>query len=249
MTASSHLSVTEAAKTCRVSQGTVKYWIRTGKLPAVRQGRGYHVPRADLNHFLRTQGRDIPPELAGDDPPGVTGFRPFQSCSQYWKARLGDDNCRQCPISANPSAACFAMRVQRRQCHGQRCCHDCAYYQEFFSPRIGFVHQMRVPAAVAMDLFLVGGNGPLADLIGLNVRDLAGMGVERLFDSQGLAGVLEGIRNRPLAGDRIIHVTTRLLTVAGLSLPVRLSESALNAPPDAFLMVFDTQVSENKQLS
>jgi excisionase family DNA binding protein len=47
-----YLLVSEIAETCRVPLGTVRHWIRTGRLPSIRPGRRRLVRRTDLERFL-----------------------------------------------------------------------------------------------------------------------------------------------------------------------------------------------------
>jgi excisionase family DNA binding protein len=52
------LLLPEVAQATRVSIATVRYWIRTGKLKALRPGRRCLVRRGDLEGFLRAS--DLP---------------------------------------------------------------------------------------------------------------------------------------------------------------------------------------------
>jgi excisionase family DNA binding protein len=45
--------VEEVAETCRAPVGTVRHWLRDGRLKSFRLGRRRLVRRADLNTFLR----------------------------------------------------------------------------------------------------------------------------------------------------------------------------------------------------
>lgn len=47
-----YLTVAEVAKKLRVDESTVRIWIRTGKLPAIRVGRQYRVDRAAYEQFI-----------------------------------------------------------------------------------------------------------------------------------------------------------------------------------------------------
>lgn len=51
------LLVGEVATICRTSPETVRFWIRSGRLPSVRPGRRRLISRADLNQFLERSPR------------------------------------------------------------------------------------------------------------------------------------------------------------------------------------------------
>jgi excisionase family DNA binding protein len=61
------LTVTEVAQTLRYTEGTVRHWIRTGKLPAIQVtgGREYRIRLPDFLAFA--QGLGIPLRPAGPD--------------------------------------------------------------------------------------------------------------------------------------------------------------------------------------
>jgi excisionase family DNA binding protein len=52
------LTVAEVAQTLRYKEGTVRHWIRTGKLPAIQVtgGRGYRIRLPDLLGFAQGLG-------------------------------------------------------------------------------------------------------------------------------------------------------------------------------------------------
>ena len=47
-----YLSITKAANLADVAPGTIRAWIRAGRLPARRAGRVYRIGRAELETFL-----------------------------------------------------------------------------------------------------------------------------------------------------------------------------------------------------
>lgn len=51
------MTIADAATYCRVSQSTVKKWLREDRLPAVRVTSDARIRRSDLNHFI-LQHRD-----------------------------------------------------------------------------------------------------------------------------------------------------------------------------------------------
>ena len=52
-----YLSIARAAAFADVAPGTLRRWIRSGRLPVRRAGRVYRIARAELEDFLRRQGR------------------------------------------------------------------------------------------------------------------------------------------------------------------------------------------------
>jgi excisionase family DNA binding protein len=50
------LTVAEVAEMMRVSSMTVYRMVHAGELPAVRFGRSYRIPQADVEAMLRTGG-------------------------------------------------------------------------------------------------------------------------------------------------------------------------------------------------
>ena len=51
-----YLSIAGAARFASVAPGTLRRWIRTGRLPVRRAGRVYRVARAELEAFLEREG-------------------------------------------------------------------------------------------------------------------------------------------------------------------------------------------------
>lgn len=54
-----YLSISAAARFASVAPGTLRRWIRTGRLPVRRAGRVYRIARAELEAFLEREGRDV----------------------------------------------------------------------------------------------------------------------------------------------------------------------------------------------
>lgn len=52
------VTVAEVAKRLRVSNMTVYRLVKSGQLPAVRVGRGYRIPEADLERYLEARYMD-----------------------------------------------------------------------------------------------------------------------------------------------------------------------------------------------
>jgi excisionase family DNA binding protein len=51
-----YLSIARAAEFADVAPGTLRRWIRTGRLPVRRAGRVYRVARTELEAFLERNG-------------------------------------------------------------------------------------------------------------------------------------------------------------------------------------------------
>lgn len=54
-----YLSTGDAAKLADVASGTIRRWIREGKLTEHRAGRLVRIKRADLEEYLRAGGRAV----------------------------------------------------------------------------------------------------------------------------------------------------------------------------------------------
>lgn len=52
-----YVSIGGAAAFAAVHPGTLRRWIRTGRLPVRRAGRVYRIARAELEAFLEREGR------------------------------------------------------------------------------------------------------------------------------------------------------------------------------------------------
>lgn len=52
-----YLSIARAARFADVAPGTLRRWIRSGRLPVRRAGRVYRVARVELEDFLVREGR------------------------------------------------------------------------------------------------------------------------------------------------------------------------------------------------
>jgi excisionase family DNA binding protein len=56
-----YLTVADVAKQLQISEDTVRRWIKTGKLPALKIGKEWRVAPDDLEAFLK-QSRKQPPD-------------------------------------------------------------------------------------------------------------------------------------------------------------------------------------------
>ncbi len=191
------LSVSQAASLCGVGRTTVGYWIRSKKLHAHRVGRNYSILVEDLLFFLKNSNQKIPPELLRENSNGLI-FKSFQNCWQHWHGSEHGRKCRNCIVFKNQLQACFTVKDS-----GLLECSDCAacrYYVDTFFPRIQFVHQIGMPAAIFKDLYLWGGNSLCAQLCGVQQKDLIGMGIEKIVHASSLARVIEKARQMALGG-------------------------------------------------
>jgi len=57
MAGDGYLSIAHAARLADIAPGTLRRWIRSGRLPVRRAGRVYRVARAELEDFLARDGR------------------------------------------------------------------------------------------------------------------------------------------------------------------------------------------------
>jgi excisionase family DNA binding protein len=189
------LSVSKAAALCGVGRTTVGYWIRTKKLYARRVGRNYIIPVEDLLLFLENSGQQVPVELSHQKANRPI-FRSFQNCWQHFEGSRHVRNCGECIAFKNQLEACFSARDS-----GQlRCseCYQCSYYLETINPRIQFIHQINMPAAVIQDFHLWGGNVHCAELCEVQPGDLVGMAIEKIVHANSLAKIIGAIRKMML---------------------------------------------------
>jgi len=54
-----HITISEAARLCRVSRKTLYNWLETGKIHAQREGDRWKIPPESMNALLE-RGRDPP---------------------------------------------------------------------------------------------------------------------------------------------------------------------------------------------
>ena len=189
-------SVNEAASLCGVGRSTITYWIRNNKLYADRSGNSYSIPIEGLQLFLKSSGKEIPPELKRDGLRGPV-FNTSRPCWEYWK---GSDHCQRCPdcvVFVNHIDTCFTAK-QSLKLHCGGSCHECRYYHEIYLPRIQFIHQIEFPATVFKDFYFWGGNRHWNELCDIPERELIGLGIEHVFHAESLAMVMANIKKRSL---------------------------------------------------
>ena len=69
---------------------------------------------------------------------------------------------------------------------------------ETFYPRIQFINQINIPAAVIKDFHLWGGNALCAELCEVQPKDLVGLGIEKIVHASSLAKIIEAVRKMAL---------------------------------------------------
>ena len=190
------LSVSEVAALCGFNRNTVGLWIRSKKLRAFRIGKKYAIPVKELIYFLQSTGHRVPDELAADGLKGPL-FRSFLKCWEYFQDGALRDCCRQCTVFENRLSACFTARGNPAlHCNGL--CDQCDYYKNIYTPRLQFLHQIEVPAAVCKDLNFWACNAPWARLSGVREKDLVGLGLEEVYHRDCLGTVIANHKRRVL---------------------------------------------------
>ncbi len=100
-TAREVLSATEVASICGVGHSTVRYWIRTGRLRASREGRTYAITKEQLLLYLQSSGHEVPDQLLSRGQPiTLPCFRPIQPCWEYLARGIeGDGEVIELPFT------------------------------------------------------------------------------------------------------------------------------------------------------
>jgi excisionase family DNA binding protein len=229
------LSVTQAAALCDVGRTTVGYWIRSKKLAAVRRGKKYEIPVQNLLYFLKANGQKIPAQLENENLNGPV-FRTFQNCWQYYQDQSHGLNCPQCIVYKNRLPVCFSARDDGKVNCTQGC-QKCCYYLEAYHPRVQFIHQFEIPAAVIKDLNFWAGNPAMADLCKVHQEKLVGLGIEKIIHSRSLEQVISCAKRKAL-GDPGSQSECRiyLKNHQADGLQIKCSVFVLKQPPGAFLV-------------
>ena len=190
------VSVPQAAALCGVSRSTINNWIRAKRLFAKRSGKIYSVHTTDLLLLLESMGKAIPPGLRDTNP-----YRPvFRSFRHCWERRNGHNHgqsCKDCVVLTQELDICFtAAKGSQLKCPEP--CHACGHYQEIFRPRIQFILQMEIPAAVCKGLYFLGANQPWARMFHLECENFIGMDVETVIHPQSLAKMVSILKGREM---------------------------------------------------
>ena len=232
------LSVSQAAALCGVGRTTVGYWIRAKKLRAQRIGRNYSIPVQDLLYFLKSSGQKIPRALQNESLKGPI-FESFQHCWEYWQGQDSLKNCEHCVAFQKQLEVCFTARNSR----SSRCskeCDTCQYYLDIFLPRIHFVNQIDMPAAVIKGLYFWCGNSKWAELCELQKKDLIGLGIEEIVHPSSLESVISSAKRRSLGDFEIPErCSLNLKNRHSGKITVHVGVYPLTEPVDAFLVLLE----------
>jgi len=229
------LSVPETATLCGVTRSTINNWINDKKLNATRSGRNYSVPAKEVLFFLRSTGRDIPPELQSDDLKGPL-FKTFQNCWDYPKDSDHIERCKGCVVLDKKLDVCFTAKGSSKLgCPVE--CYECRYYQEIYLPRIQFIHQLDFPAAVCNGLFFWGANSRWAAINRISRKTFPGIGMEGLIHPDSLEGIISAIRRMELGESLPMTFNILLKSDTKGKQAVSISFIPLNEPPGTFLFL------------
>ena len=234
------LSVAQTATICGVGRSTVGYWIRSKRISAVRKGRNYFIPCEELLFFLKSTGRNIPQDLLERDY-GSLYFRAFQNCWEFNKERTHGINCKDCSVFVNKLQTCFtASKSAFLNC--PRSCYDCRYYIEIYLPKIQFVHQIDLPAAVYKGFEIWGGNSAWAELCEVEEKDLPGLGLEQVVHSDSIEKVISIIKKRALGNTSVPKTYSVFFKNSkNVRLKVEISAYSLIEPAGSFLILAETE--------
>lgn len=224
---------------CGVGRSTLGYWIRSKRLRAIRTGRNYRIPVEELLLFLKATGQPIPEEIAD----GIRGpcFRTVQNCWQYFADDGHGRLCNGCPVFFNKVEACFTARDSGALCCPSSCL-DCELYTEIYEPRIQFVRQLDVPAAICKGLEFWGGNKGWADLCGVDEKGLPGMGIEQVVHQESMEAVISNAKRNALGNPTVPRTYSIFLkTPEQGKLRVRISVYPLGEPAGTSLLVAERQ--------
>ncbi len=237
------ISVTQAAALCAVGRTTVGYWIRSKKLAARRRGKIYEIPIQNLLYFLKANGQKIPAQLE-KEVLNAPVFRTYQNCWCYYQDHSHGLKCQQCIVFKNKLQVCFSARNDGKlNCLVD--CESCSYYLEAFYPRLQFIHQFNIPAAIVKDLYFWAGNPAMANLCEVHAKNLVGMGIEKIIHPRSLEQVISCVKRNAL-GDQEIQSECRIYIKnhqAG-GLKIRCSVFLLNEPQGAFLIMAARELNE-----
>ncbi|MBN1842641.1 MAG: helix-turn-helix domain-containing protein [Deltaproteobacteria bacterium] len=236
------LSVAQVAWLCGVAHSTVGYWIRTKKLAAIRAGRNYSVSLDDLFLLMQSTGRKMPEELLCKDGQ-VPRFRTMPQCWQYWQDSE-EKNCQECAVFVNKLNVCFTANGSNHL-NCKMSCGECQYYVETYLPRMQFIHQIRIPAAIYRGFHVWGGNKYFSQLCGIQRKHVPGMGVERIVHPDSLEEVISNIKMRALKDPSLsMGYSIFLKDNKHGKLKVRIGVYPLDEPPGTHLVVGEPQEGE-----
>ena len=228
----------QVAELCGVDRTTVGNWVRTGKLRAQRSGNKYLFPANDLRLFLESIGQAIPTALTQNGG-YCLDFPTMQTCWDYYAKNGTQGWCQTCFVRKNHIEPCFVFHEPGSTYCAQTCA-TCEYYRKYYFPRIKFIHQINLPAAVFKNLYIWGANHSFEALYGFKAGQAIGVGTESIMHSDSVErAVLYG--KRRTLGDRTIpnHYEANLRIRGECKIAVRVYVSSLNEPEGSFLVIFD----------
>lgn len=230
------ISVSEAADLCAVGRTTVGYWIRSKKLAANRRGKKYEIPVQNLLYFLKANGEQIPAQLETENLNGPV-FKAFQNCWDYYQDSSHGANCNRCIVFKNELQVCFSARNNGKlNCRLE--CEKCNYYREAYYPRVQFIYQFDLAAAIIKDLYFWAVNPAMADLCEFPAPQMVGTGIERIVHPRSLEKVISFVKRKAL-GDPTTQseccITIKNHRVDGMQ--TKCSVFLLKEPQGAFLVM------------
>ncbi len=202
-------------------------------------GRNYTIPVEELIFFLKTSGQPIPESIGGK---GLRGpyFRSMQKCWQLLKKSEHAKDCQECTVFNNELEVCFTGK-ETSTFGCKNGCHECEYYLEVYHSRIQFIHQIAFPAAVYKDMFFWGSNEMWAELCGVKINEMVGMGIEQFYHPDSLGMVISNNNKRSLKDPSsprtdVVYIRTASAEKQKLSI----THYALNEPVKAWLLLAES---------
>ena len=179
------LSVLNISEICDVARSTASYWITQKGLPAYRSGNKFWVSIKDLIFFLESNGRPVPQVLV-EGLGGVFSypFKTHQNCWEYWQKDQHGENCESCEVYKYQIHECFTLRNGREKCSVH--CSSCQYFYEHYTQYTSFIHQLSMPATILKDMYIWSGNKAWADLCGVDIDRLIGLGIEEIIHPESI---------------------------------------------------------------
>jgi excisionase family DNA binding protein len=233
-----HVSVTQAAVICGVGRTTIGYWIRSGKVRATRVGHNYAIPAGELIYYMKSTGQRVPKELLKLES-DHRYFRPFYNCWEYQRGTAHGEHCKDCRVFEHQITPCFTARGSVGVGCGELCS-ECSFYNDIFSPRLQLVHQFHQPAAIIKNLDIWAGNQALADLCGLTVNDLIGVGIEQIVHNESLTFAISEFKRLGMNGLSRAEEYSLKLKGKKKAIDVDLSVHPLTEPERSFILLGKT---------
>ena len=151
-------------------------------------------------------------------------------------------NCEHCIAFQKQLEVCFTAKNSR----SSRCskdCDICQYYVDIFLPRIHFVNQIDMPAAIIKDLYFWCGNSKWAELCEIQKKDLVGLGIEEIVHPSSLESVISRAKRRSLGDFEIPEkCSLNLKNRQSGKITVYVGVYPLTEPEGAFLILLEQDV-------